>query len=386
MNQSAPSVIAMAPTKVITPRKSYLIAAIAANMLICGIAGYLWHIAPRVYTSQWSVLLLNAGVEGDLAESGKPDVPTPTARPSVNLDDIRSRYGLIATTPEVRKAAAAKIGMTSERFGMPQVSSIGSTLMTFEVSGSTPEEAHSKARALHETLQERLNQLRVRHAAEQAAGIEDLLSPARTKLEAAQGRLAEYKLKSGEVSRDQVDQMAAEIAGLKQLRAETLAQQQDTNRWAKQLSAELLDTATQSDRDQSYQDFMQNSTERQELVARMRDLDRQLVLLQQRLSDTSQQRSRLEALQRDRQVAEAVFSSTIASLNTHKLDGFGAYPPVQIVAEPSLSQTATIPSQASLLFWATFTSLLTTTGLLLDWLRKRPLVHHWLFNTGNSDR
>lgn len=439
----------------------YLVIAVLANAAFWSIASFMMKDAPKVYTSEWSII----PVGGTKANVNIPDIGSAEARtesPFSKEADVKGSYKLIAATDVVRKTAAAKLGMTSGQFGKPRVEVVeGTAFMNFTISGSTPEEAQKKAYAMHESFQERLNQLRVQQAAEQEAGFENSLSVARKKLETAQLRLSDYKVRSGLASKDQVDQLAGNIEGLRRLKAEVEAQQRDAATRSRRLSTNLQtgsrlaseaftlradpllqqylrdyseatasfkamsskygenhplvvrdrakqdalqaalreraqallgrpmdDTALArinlggaqvgTAREGLFKDILTNDAEQVGLTARAREIDRQMSELERRLSVLAQRSSTLEALSRDMQIAEAVFSSTLAGLDASKSDIFGAYPPVQLVSEPSLPGEATIPQRQSLFMGAMAGSVLVTAGLLLLWLRKTSFARHLL--------
>lgn len=106
------------------------------------------------------------------------------------------------------------------------------------------------------------------------------------------------------------------------------------------------------------------SVERQGIKAQVNALDRQIPQLEQRLQKLSQQQSVMEDLQRDVQVAEAVFSSTIARLDLARTSLSASYPQIQILARPSLPSKASAPRQKLVLLGATLGSLLFSTGLI----------------------
>ena len=213
----------------------YLVGGLTANSVLWGITWLLLQEAPRLYTSQWSFILTEGGAAAIRAPQGANSAVLD--RPS---EEMRATYREIATTSEVRKAAAAKLGMTTSQFGKPNVRVVaGTTLIEFEITGSTPDDAQKKAYALKEAFQERLTQLRVQQISEQESGFESSLAVARKKLEAAQLRLADYKAKSGLASTEQLDQLASNIEALRRVRAEVMAQQQDAGVRARQLSTEL---------------------------------------------------------------------------------------------------------------------------------------------------
>jgi uncharacterized protein involved in exopolysaccharide biosynthesis len=131
-------------------------------------------------------------------------------------------------------------------------------------------------------------------------------------------------------------------------------------------------------RETLFQTVVTTTAEQQGLTARTQELNRQVVNLEQRLSLLAQRGSVLESLNREMQIAEAVFSSTLAGLDASKGDVFGVYPPVQIVAEPSLSSEATVPQKTMLLAGTAIASVLVSLGIASLWLRKTPVVQKWL--------
>jgi uncharacterized protein involved in exopolysaccharide biosynthesis len=438
----------------------YLALALAANFSIWGITLFLLKDSPREYTSQWSIMVLGKVSKSASGEGHGSTASTSAASESGNF---KASYKLIATTDSVRKAAAAKVGMTTDQFGQPQVQLLpGTELMTFAITGSTRQEAQKKAYALHEAFQERLNQLRIQYAEEQEAGVENTLSVARKKLEAAQFRLSDYKVRAGLASKDQIDELANNIEALRRLRAEAAAQQRDASIRARRLATDLnispnlaseaftlqadplfqqhlreyseatvslanvstklgpnhpivvRETARQSSaqtallergeallghavdlaaiarlntgsssqtitpREDLFKQIINHNLEQQALAARVQELDRQLYQLEQRLNVLAQRNSTLDALNRDMQIAEAIFSSKLAGLDASSIPIFNSYPPIQMVADPTLPEKGVVPRQKPYFVFATIASLLTTAGLLLLYLRKIPPFQRWL--------
>ena len=89
------------------------------------------------------------------------------------------------------------------------------------------------------------------------------------------------------------------------------------------------------------------------------------------------QASELADLQRDHHIAEAVFSSALARIDTNKQDPFASYPLVQTLAEPSLPKRPSSPSLMIALAGALAASVLTIMAFALAWLRQ-PLLDRLL--------
>lgn len=91
------------------------------------------------------------------------------------------------------------------------------------------------------------------------------------------------------------------------------------------------------------------------------------------------QASELTDLVRDQRVAEAVFSSALARLDTNKQDRFASYPLVQILEAPSLPRAPSSPSTMLALAGAIAASFILLFGSALIWLRQ-PIIRHFFPN------
>ncbi len=92
-----------------------------------------------------------------------------------------------------------------------------------------------------------------------------------------------------------------------------------------------------------------------------------------------EQASMLADLLRDLRVAEAVFSSALAQLDTNKADPFASYPLVQTLEAPSLPRAKNAPSPLLVIAGAIAASIVLTIGFLLLWLRQ-PIIRKLLPN------
>jgi uncharacterized protein involved in exopolysaccharide biosynthesis len=82
------------------------------------------------------------------------------------------------------------------------------------------------------------------------------------------------------------------------------------------------------------------------------------------------QASILADLTRDHRIAEAVFSSALARLDTNKQDPFASYPLVQTLEAPSIPRKASSPSALIAMIAAFAASLFLVIGFGLIWLRQ----------------
>ncbi len=83
--------------------------------------------------------------------------------------------------------------------------------------------------------------------------------------------------------------------------------------------------------------------------------------------------ARLEDMQRDFSVAEAVFASAIARSQSSKADIYASYPLVQVLENPSLPDRPSSPNRKLALAAGGAATLMMLFGLLLAWIR-RPLI------------
>jgi uncharacterized protein involved in exopolysaccharide biosynthesis len=113
--------------------------------------------------------------------------------------------------------------------------------------------------------------------------------------------------------------------------------------------------------------------QQQGLQAQAQELDRQIAQLESRLVTLSQQESKLDSLQRDVKIAEAVFSSDLTRQELSKSDISASYPQISLVTKPSLPQEPSSPKRNFVLLGAAMGSFFFTTGMTSLWLRDRKI-------------
>lgn len=113
--------------------------------------------------------------------------------------------------------------------------------------------------------------------------------------------------------------------------------------------------------------------------AALAELQRQIAAQSADTQAQVQQAAKLADLLRDLRVAEAVFSSALARLDTNKSDPFASYPLVQTLEAPSLPREKAAPSPLLVIAGALAASIFLTTGFLLLWLRQ-PIIRKMLPN------
>lgn len=434
----------------------YLGLGLAANVCIWGFAIFYLKVTKPTYISEWALILPGSGtgVSVNIPEIGQASSSSSSAFGSASSDP-RANYNFVLTSEPVLAAAAASMKMPVKKFGKPRIKVIdNTTIMHLEVSGSSPKEAQQKSLALYKAFTQQLNLLRAEAVASRDAGTQKTLLSAKSKLEAAQSRLSQYKARSGLGFVDQIKDLSVNIEQLRKQRAEALAQQQQATNRLQQLSTNLglsaqqaadaftlqsdqvfqqnlkeysessatltvflskwgpnhpevvkqrvrqeatqaallarsssilnrtvdlqtlkrlnlSDTASGAGRANLFQQLIAVEVERQGVIGQSQVLNQQIHLLEKRLQTLAEKESRLENLQRDVEITQAIFASTVAKLDLGKADIFVDYPLVQFLVKPTLPEAASAPKKSFVLAGAFLGSLLVTTGLILLWWRQR---------------
>lgn len=114
--------------------------------------------------------------------------------------------------------------------------------------------------------------------------------------------------------------------------------------------------------------------------AELKGLEGQIVTLKQQLSELTAELNVLtekesihDNLDRDLQIAQAVFASTLTKIDLSKGDPFASFPMIQIIEEPTLPEEPSAPKPKLVLAGAFVGSMLVTAGLTLLWWRE-PLL------------
>lgn len=123
-------------------------------------------------------------------------------------------------------------------------------------------------------------------------------------------------------------------------------------------------------RETLFRDLIGFQVEQQGAIAQNDALQDQILQLEERLQSLVQKQVALDNLQREVQIAEAVFASTLAKINLAKSDIFTAYPLVQLLSKPSLPEKKSSPQPPVVYIGTGLGSILITTGLYMLWWRK----------------
>lgn len=141
-------------------------------------------------------------------------------------------------------------------------------------------------------------------------------------------------------------------------------------------TAARLNVSQFGDRTTLLADLLRNEADRAGLQAQFDTLNNRFTQERRRLERASRAAAQLEDLQRDFQVAEAVFASAIARAQSSKTDVFASYPLVQVLENPSLPTDPSSPRKKIALLAGIAATMLMLMALTLGWVR-RGLIN-WL--------
>ncbi|TGO01926.1 hypothetical protein PN36_34270 [Candidatus Thiomargarita nelsonii] len=122
-------------------------------------------------------------------------------------------------------------------------------------------------------------------------------------------------------------------------------------------------------RAQLFQNLISLYAEQHGLAAKAKELARLINKIENRLNAQNENAAKLEELQREHRIAEAVYTSARARIETSQADLFASYPLLQMLSKPSLPDKPSSPKRMMGLLGAILASLFTISGLLLIWIR-----------------
>jgi uncharacterized protein involved in exopolysaccharide biosynthesis len=135
------------------------------------------------------------------------------------------------------------------------------------------------------------------------------------------------------------------------------------------------------------QDLVLSQVDTQGMEAKIASLDREIALLETRLTHLAQSQAKLDILKRNMQIAETVFSSKLTQLDAESSDASDAYPKMQLLAAANLPDEPVQPKRLLVLMGVGASILLLNTGALTLWAyhRKEWYKRHRLANQNRGD-
>lgn len=206
----------------------WLIGWAVLNVSVWGLTLLHFKLKPPIYTSKWSVILPgNAKVKLNLPDVGQADFGINN---SVEDFDPRNNISYIATSSSILSKAAETIDVSLSDFGVPEIELVdNSSIISFSIEGNTPTEAQSKAIAIHQSMLEQIEFLKVSKATEEAEEFRSERQAEQNKLQQLQQRLNKRRIDSDLISPEQVDNLAEQLEDLRQQKNQVERELQETN-------------------------------------------------------------------------------------------------------------------------------------------------------------
>ncbi|TMV93286.1 hypothetical protein FGG78_05930 [Thioclava sp. BHET1] len=132
----------------------------------------------------------------------------------------------------------------------------------------------------------------------------------------------------------------------------------------------VLERALGNGRGALLTELVRHEADRAGLAAELAKLEAQYQIQSDRLDRLAPLAARLEDLQRDFSVAEAVFASAIARSQSSKTDIFASYPLVQVLEDPTRPDGPSSPRKKLAIAAGVAASLLLLMALAMGWLRR----------------
>lgn len=434
--------------------KRYIVAMAPALIAVWTATGAYLVLAPRSYTSQFTLILPGSGAGSSLnVESiGQAQSSAASAFSSTTLSPTENYKRLLMADITLRQSARI-LRENEDGFPGPKVELTDQTnLIAVEISAASPQQARQRAFALRQAFLAQLDRLRADEADKREQSDTRHLQELEAKVRDTERALLAFQAAHGMVSVEQFNNRITSIDSLREREREmrTTLRQHDaeTARFSSALNAgtavgnntlrlrsdpmfqRLVERYATVDADaaqksatlgEGHGDLAQVQAERDTLrtamarrgreltgmgdeqLLRMVDLsvsDGRSSLIEGMISadvrragtsaalreirgDLAQQQGRagmlvtqaakLADLTRDHRIADAVFSSALARVDTNKQDAFASYPLVQTLEEPSLPRAPSSPSKVIAIAGAIATTLLIIMGFVLTWLRQ-PLI------------
>lgn len=141
----------------------------------------------------------------------------------------------------------------------------------------------------------------------------------------------------------------------------------------------MVDLSVSDGRSSLIEGMISSDVRRAGTHAALREIRGDLAQQQGRAGHLVTQAAKLADLTRDHRIAEAVFSSALARVDTNKQDPFASYPLVQTLEEPSIPRAPSSPSVIIALAGAMAATILIIMGFVLTWMRQ-PLIRKFFPN------
>ncbi|MGD1919975.1 MAG: response regulator [Pleurocapsa sp.] len=216
-----------------------------------------------IYTSEWSLILPGeAKVDLNLPQVGKAKFSVDN---TVEDLDPRNNILYLANSSSVLSKAAKMVGVSSDDFGEPEIEIVDdSSIISFSIDGDSPEEAQSKALAVHQSKLQQIEFLKSDRSKKQSEDFRSKIKTEQSKLQEFQQRLHQRKIDSDLIAPDKVSDLAARIEDLREEQNQTERDLREAESSIQLLSSSLnlspeqADDALNLQGDRLFQQYLQD--------------------------------------------------------------------------------------------------------------------------------
>ncbi len=216
-----------------------------------------------IYTSEWSLILPGeAKVDLNIPQVGKAKFSVDN---TVEDLDPRNNILYLANSSSVLSKAAKMVGVSSDDFGEPEIEIVDdSSIISFSIDGDSPEEAQSKALAVHQSKLQQIEFLKSDRSKKQSEDFRSKIKTEQSKLQELQQRLHQRKIDSDLIAPDIVSDLAARIEDLREEQNQTERDLREAESSIQLLSSSLnlspeqADDALNLQGDRLFQQYLQD--------------------------------------------------------------------------------------------------------------------------------
>lgn len=223
-----------------TMKRPYLVTGIISYAVIGLIISLYLAKSPR-FTSQMDLVLPGTGSSSSVTLDNVGQIVSQTNTPfSGGGFNPRVNYKEMLGSRAVGERAAKDLNMPLSDFGEPKVKLTEQTsIISFSITGATPENAQAKAYALFNSLQSELDNLRIDELSHHDKSIQQVLNQYRARMNSTRNAIVNFQERSIVVSTKQMDLLITSLSGIKERKVYVGADVQNLKAYINQLSNEI---------------------------------------------------------------------------------------------------------------------------------------------------
>lgn len=197
------------------------LAAIAIALVWAAAAGYFF-LVPSAYISRWTMILPTSNSSSTVSLDSIGQASTNPSQPFGTLQlSPKVIYREIASSDQVRAIAADILKVDPKRLARARVRSIDETsLLLFQTTGRSAQEAQSYGNALIQALNIQLDRLRKDEQEKREGIVRDNLKIYQANLAASQKRILDFQKETGLLSLNQFNETSSSAELLRRKKAE----------------------------------------------------------------------------------------------------------------------------------------------------------------------